>query len=121
MIARDSVRRRVPSPARTVRCVRLLLFFLFVFGGEARSSEDRRKNRVGDREAGKQERASGAREKTEEEREQWGWETGGAYSGARRDAGGGGGGRPRERVTGGPGCGDPKPKSRIRHAAVYRS
>lgn len=36
-----------------------------------------------------------------------------------RGRAGGGGGRARERVTGGPGCGDPK--SRIRHAAVYRT
>jgi hypothetical protein len=43
--------------------------------------------------------------------------TGGARSlGA---LGEGEGDRARERVTGGPGCGDPK--SRIRHAVVYRS
>lgn len=36
-----------------------------------------------------------------------------------RPRGGPGGTRARERVTGRPGCGDPK--SRIRHAAVYRS
>lgn len=74
-----------PVPATVYgACVRCC--FSFVFGGEARSSEDRRKNRVGDRGAGN-ERASGAREKTEEEREQWGWETGGAYSGAARGEG----------------------------------
>lgn len=88
----------------------LVVVFLFFSG--ARHAPRRIEGKTGSGRQGGT--GSGAcvseREKTEEERGQWGGEAGGAR---------GAGARARERVTGGPGCGDPK--SRIRHAAVYRS